>query len=170
MKHTRRVLILTVLAGAVALPARAQISLTPMVGGYIPASDVNQVSGSATNIAKTRAQREGRTLPFSALENPGGVPEPAVDADRFLDSEHPRWPGHWASKPQSWETIPEERLLGRETRSVIEGSAWPSRAPTTRTESRALAATPGLSLLKVESQLAVVHVVDGHDLRLGVCA
>src|ERR671933_103082 len=49
-----------------------------------------------TNIAKTRAQREGRTLPFSALERPGVVNEPAVDADRFLDSEHPRWPGHWA--------------------------------------------------------------------------
>ena len=72
------------------------------------------------NIAKTRAQREGRTLPFSALENPGRVPEAAVDADRFLDSEHPRWPGHWASKPQPWDAIPEDRLLGRETRSVIE--------------------------------------------------
>ena len=73
-----------------------------------------------TNIAKTRAQRDGRTLPFSALQDPGRVPEAAVDADRFLDSEHPRWPGHWASKPQSWDTIPEERLLGRETRAVIE--------------------------------------------------
>jgi RNA polymerase sigma-70 factor, ECF subfamily len=72
------------------------------------------------NIAKTRAQREGRTLPFSALESPGRVPEAAVDADRFLDSEHPRWPGHWASKPQPWDAIPEDRLLGRETRSVIE--------------------------------------------------
>src|SRR5262245_62173356 len=74
------------------------------------------------NIAKTRAHREGRTLPFSALEHPGRVPEAAVGADRFLDSEHPRWPGHWASKPQSWDTIPEDRLLGRETRSVIEGA------------------------------------------------
>src|SRR4051795_12666334 len=73
-----------------------------------------------TNIAKTRAVRDGRTLPFSALQEPGRVPEAAVDADRFLDSEHPRWPGHWASKPVSWETIPEERLLGRETRSMIE--------------------------------------------------
>src|SRR5436309_4833495 len=62
-----------------------------------------------TNIAKTRGQREGRTLPFSALERPDAVPEAAVDADRFLDPEHPRWPGHWASKPTAW---PEERLLG----------------------------------------------------------
>jgi RNA polymerase sigma-70 factor (ECF subfamily) len=71
------------------------------------------------NIAKTRAIREGRTLPFSAFD-PGRVPEAAVDPDRFFDPEHPRWPGHWASPPQSWETVPEARLLGRETRSKIE--------------------------------------------------
>ena len=50
-----------------------------------------------TNIAKTRAVRDGRTLPFSALQDPARVPEAAVDADRFLDPEHPRWPGHWGS-------------------------------------------------------------------------
>jgi RNA polymerase sigma-70 factor (ECF subfamily) len=71
------------------------------------------------NIAKTRAVREGRTLPFSAFD-PGRVPEAAVDPDRFFDSEHPRWPGHWASPPQRWDTIPEESLLGRETRTHIE--------------------------------------------------
>src|SRR2546421_5770243 len=32
-----------------------------------------------TNIAKTRGQREGRTVPFSALERPDAVPEAAVD-------------------------------------------------------------------------------------------
>src|ERR671934_1343890 len=61
-----------------------------------------------TNIAKTRGQREGRTIPFSALQRPDAVPEPAVEPERFLDAEHPRWPGHWASKPTAW---PEERLL-----------------------------------------------------------
>ena len=55
-----------------------------------------------TNIAKTRGQRDGRTLPFSALEDPGRVPEAALDADRFLDPEHPRWPGHWAVRPEPW--------------------------------------------------------------------
>src|ERR671933_1728466 len=44
-----------------------------------------------TNIAKTRAQREGRTLPFSALQRPDAVPEPAVEPERFPDAEHPRW-------------------------------------------------------------------------------
>ena len=42
------------LVATVALPMRAQIAITPMVGGYIPASDVNQVTGSAQGIAKTR--------------------------------------------------------------------------------------------------------------------
>ena len=42
------------LVAIVALPMRAQIAITPMVGGYIPASNVNQVTGSAQGIAKTR--------------------------------------------------------------------------------------------------------------------
>jgi RNA polymerase sigma-70 factor, ECF subfamily len=69
-----------------------------------------------TNIAKTRAVRDGRTLPFSALQDPSRVPEAAVDADRFLDPEHPRWPGHWAVRPEPW---PEDALLASETREVI---------------------------------------------------
>jgi RNA polymerase sigma-70 factor, ECF subfamily len=82
-----------------------------------------------TNIAKTRAQREGRTLPFSALQDPGRVPEAAVDADRFLDPEHPRWPGHWAIKPEAW---PEEALVAAETSGriaeAIEALPAPQRA------------------------------------------
>jgi RNA polymerase sigma-70 factor (ECF subfamily) len=69
-----------------------------------------------TNIAKTRGVRDGRTLPFSALQEPGRVPEAAVDADRFLDPEHPRWPGHWTVKPTTW---PEEALLAAETRGRL---------------------------------------------------
>jgi RNA polymerase sigma-70 factor, ECF subfamily len=82
-----------------------------------------------TNIAKTRAKRDGRTLPFSALSDPGRVPEAAVDADRFLGPEHPRWPGHWALKPEAW---PEDALLAAETRErlaeAIEGLPAAQRA------------------------------------------
>jgi RNA polymerase sigma-70 factor, ECF subfamily len=70
-----------------------------------------------TNIAKTRGQREGRTVPFSALERPDAVPEPAVESERFLRPDHERWPGHWASKPTPW---PEQELLAAETRGVVE--------------------------------------------------
>jgi RNA polymerase sigma-70 factor, ECF subfamily len=70
-----------------------------------------------TNLAKTRGQREGRTLPFSALTRPEAVPEPAVDADRFLPPDHDRWPGHWAARPEPW---PEDKLLAAETRGVVE--------------------------------------------------
>jgi RNA polymerase sigma-70 factor, ECF subfamily len=70
-----------------------------------------------TNIAKTRGQREGRTVPFSALERPEMVPDAAVEPSRFLPADHERWPGHWASKP---ERFPEERLLAAETLAVVE--------------------------------------------------
>jgi RNA polymerase sigma-70 factor (ECF subfamily) len=72
-----------------------------------------------TNTAKTRGRREGRTLPFSALRSPGRVPEPSVEPDHFLDQAHPRYPGHWASKPTDWRLLPEERLLGSEARAEL---------------------------------------------------
>jgi RNA polymerase sigma-70 factor (ECF subfamily) len=68
------------------------------------------------NTAKTRAQREGRSLPFSALNDPARVPEAAVDADRFLPEDHERFPGHWSVPPRE---LPEERLLAAETRERI---------------------------------------------------
>lgn len=68
------------------------------------------------NTAKTRAQREGRVIPFSALQEPGRVPEAAVDADRFRPEDDPRHPGAWSSPPPE---LPEERLLAAETRARI---------------------------------------------------
>ncbi|HEV2711706.1 MAG TPA: sigma-70 family RNA polymerase sigma factor [Gaiellaceae bacterium] len=72
-----------------------------------------------TNLAKTRAVREGRTIPFSALRSPESVPEPAVEPERFRRPDDPRWPGHWASKPSEW---PEQRLLGDETLQRIQAA------------------------------------------------
>ena len=45
---------------------------------------------------------------------------PAVDPARFLDAGHDRWPDHWATPPQRWDDVPEERLLGREARAQLE--------------------------------------------------
>jgi RNA polymerase sigma-70 factor (ECF subfamily) len=76
------------------------------------------------NKAKTRAQRERRTVPFSALADMT-EDEPSVEPDRFLPAGDARWPGHWAAPPSSWSEIPETRLLARETigriREAIEG-------------------------------------------------
>lgn len=63
-----------------------------------------------TNCAKTRGVREARSTPFSSFDD-ADADEPAVDPSRFLGSEHPRWPGHWASPPEQWA---EDRLLTKE--------------------------------------------------------
>jgi len=73
------------------------------------------------NRTKTRMQREGRSIPFSALWDPAAEPaEPAVDQDRFLDANHPQWPNHWRTPPQSWGESPEDRLLEKETQAYIQ--------------------------------------------------
>lgn len=71
------------------------------------------------NQARTRAKREARSVPFSSLAGPGDD-APAVDPDRFLDADHAAFPGHWASPPRSWEGLPEEELLARETRERVQ--------------------------------------------------
>jgi RNA polymerase sigma-70 factor (ECF subfamily) len=67
-----------------------------------------------TNRAITRAQREGRAVPFSSLGDDGDD-EPAVDPDRFRP-ESDRWAGGWKSFPHP---LPEDRLLERETLAMI---------------------------------------------------
>ena len=73
-----------------------------------------------TNRAKTRAQREGRSVPFSSLaEFNSDLPEPAVEPERFRGPDQ-QWPGHWVSFPRSWDEIPEERILSQETLTRIQ--------------------------------------------------
>jgi len=67
------------------------------------------------NRAKSRATREGRSTPFSALvSRETSAREPAVDPDRFLDATA-KWPGHWSQPPVSWGDDPEACLLRSET-------------------------------------------------------
>jgi RNA polymerase sigma-70 factor, ECF subfamily len=73
-----------------------------------------------SNRAKTRAQREGRTIPFSSLANVlDEADEPAVEPARFRPAGQ-QWAGGWVAFPASWEESPEERLLSQETRMYIE--------------------------------------------------
>jgi RNA polymerase sigma-70 factor (ECF subfamily) len=75
-----------------------------------------------TNTAKTRAVREGRSIPFSALAATElAEDEPAVDAERFLPSGE-QWAGHWVSAPLRFDTLPEEQLLGAETTAVAQSA------------------------------------------------
>jgi RNA polymerase sigma-70 factor (ECF subfamily) len=66
------------------------------------------------NTAKTRGQREARSIPFSAAVRDD---EPSVDPDRFAGPDH-RCAGGWMIGPSEWQT-PEEELLQGETRAVI---------------------------------------------------
>ena len=71
-----------------------------------------------TNTAKTRGERESRSVPFSALAEADAEEGPSVDPDRFLGPEY-RFGGHWAAPPHRWADVPDERLLARETQAVI---------------------------------------------------
>jgi RNA polymerase sigma-70 factor, ECF subfamily len=73
------------------------------------------------NTARTRAVREARSIPFSALEletEAKGRAEPAVAAERFHGPEE-RYPGGWVSFPAAWAEQPDAALIGSETRGLI---------------------------------------------------
>lgn len=70
-----------------------------------------------TNRAKTRALKEGRSVPFSDL----GPEERSVEPERFRGPED-RYPGHWTTHPSSWAGVPEERLLASETLALVDNA------------------------------------------------
>jgi RNA polymerase sigma-70 factor (ECF subfamily) len=70
-----------------------------------------------TNIAKTRGQREGRSVPASALVG-NDVDRPTWDPDWFRDALD-AWPGQWSTFPHDWGGVPEARLMGSETLAVV---------------------------------------------------
>jgi RNA polymerase sigma-70 factor (ECF subfamily) len=67
------------------------------------------------NRARTRGEREARSVPLSSLAAELDDEGPAVDPERFLSADHPLYPGGWAIPPRSWARLPEERLLAAET-------------------------------------------------------
>jgi RNA polymerase sigma-70 factor (ECF subfamily) len=73
-----------------------------------------------TKRARTRGQREGRSVPFADLSRADAEgDESAVDPDQFLPPSH-EYAGWWSRQPQSWDTVPESRLLAQETRTKID--------------------------------------------------
>ena len=65
------------------------------------------------NCARGRSEAERRSVPVSSFETEGS---PSVDESRFFPAQHPRWAGMWTTLVDSWEALPDERLLARETR------------------------------------------------------
>ncbi|MFN0148630.1 MAG: RNA polymerase sigma factor [Dehalococcoidia bacterium] len=75
-----------------------------------------------SNRAKTRGAKDSRVVPFSSFASAElEHDEPAVDADRFRPPGEP-WAGHWLSQPQSWDELPEERLMSIETMAVVQAA------------------------------------------------
>jgi RNA polymerase sigma-70 factor, ECF subfamily len=71
------------------------------------------------NRARTRGQREGRSVPFADLAAAdAGSDEPAVDPGSFWPAEHPQG-GGWVSYPRQWERSPEDQALSGELQAVI---------------------------------------------------
>jgi RNA polymerase sigma-70 factor, ECF subfamily len=69
------------------------------------------------NRAKSKGEREGRTVPLSSvfLADASGD-QPAVDPDRFLGPDSPT-PYHWATPPRHW---PQQQVLQREALEVLQ--------------------------------------------------
>jgi RNA polymerase sigma-70 factor, ECF subfamily len=72
------------------------------------------------NCARRRAEREGRSVPFSALADaPEAWGEASPEPDAFTSADHPRWSRVWARPNDAWDELPEQRLLGRESVGVV---------------------------------------------------
>jgi RNA polymerase sigma-70 factor (ECF subfamily) len=68
------------------------------------------------NRAKTRGQRESRTLPFSAVAAADeAASEPSVEPERFFGTDSDT-PFAWAAPPVGW---PEDRVISRETLDIV---------------------------------------------------
>jgi RNA polymerase sigma-70 factor, ECF subfamily len=76
-----------------------------------------------TNRARTRGQREGRSVAFSDLAiAEAGSGETNMDADQFWPADHPAWANGWVSYPRNWNELPEERLLSRELLARVQAA------------------------------------------------
>lgn len=68
------------------------------------------------NCARTRAEREGRYVSFTAQAPEA---EPAVPPERFFPAEHPRWAGMWTTLVDGWQELPDDILMSGEARVRI---------------------------------------------------
>ena len=72
--------------------------------------------GIVANRARTRAMRDRRSVPFSALAAAEAGDLDALHGERFLSAQHDRWPGRWAVAPEAW---PDEQVESAETLALV---------------------------------------------------
>jgi RNA polymerase sigma-70 factor (ECF subfamily) len=111
-----------------------------------------------TNRAKTRGQRDKRSVPFSALTGQHSPEDAAVSLSRFTQS------GSWSAPPEQWdEDTPERLLLRRETRALIEqtiaGLPPGQRAVVTLRDVEGLDSTEACNVLEISetNQRVLLH-------------
>src|SRR3954468_20600114 len=73
------------------------------------------VVGIVVNLARRRAERDGRTVAWASAEEDSG---PAVDPRRFRPSGE-QWAGGWTEQGAAREWDPEAVLLARETMELV---------------------------------------------------
>ena len=108
-----------------------------------------------SNRAKTRGEREGRSVPFSAIAATDAAAdgEASVDADRFQGADAQRWPYHWSAPPRAWT---QEKALERETLGVVKEAI--SELPDTQREVIRLRDVEGWSAGEVADALEISDV------------
>lgn len=75
------------------------------------------------NRARTRGERERRTVPFAALASEEADGDfAAVDPSRFRAPDAAEYPGGWAAPPARWDEDPERALRSRETLELVQAA------------------------------------------------
>ena len=76
------------------------------------------IFGIVINVARARRRKEVRILPFASLwhRDDSDSRRPTVDQSRFGAD------GMWRSGPQSWDNLPESRVLGQETMEHVKAA------------------------------------------------
>ena len=111
----RRVARMFVSSDAVAdeVVQEAWVGVLQGLGGYEGRASLRTwIFRILVNIAKTRGQREARSVPFATLAG-DDLDEPTWDPGAFNAN------GNWSTLPFDWRGMPDERVAGHETLAVI---------------------------------------------------
>jgi RNA polymerase sigma-70 factor, ECF subfamily len=110
------------------------------------------IFGVLVNIARAKRRKESRILPFASLwsRDDSDRRRPTVDQSRFGAD------GMWRSRPDSWEGIPESRMIAKETLEQVRSAI--NRLPPKQREVILLRDVAGLAPDEVGSMLAISEV------------